>query len=70
LAYTAGKKLASRAAFNMALVSEINDKLDVAEAWLQRSLDLEESRVARNYLDIIQGRLEDYHKMNLNTSGM
>ena len=69
LAYTAGKKLAAKAAFNMALVSEINDKLDVAISWLQRSLDLEESHITRNYLDILQERLEDYHKMNLNTSG-
>jgi len=69
LAYTAGKKLAAKAAFNMALVSEINDKLDVAVSWLQRSLDLEESRITRNYLDILQERLEEYHKMNLKTSG-
>ncbi len=69
LAYTAGNKLAARAAFNMALVSEINDKLDVAVSWLQRSLDLEESRITRNYLDILQERIGEYHKMNLKTSG-
>jgi len=69
LAYTAGKKLAAKAAFNMALVSEINDKLDIAVSWLQRSLDLDDSPVTRNYLGILQGRIEDYHKMNLKTSG-
>ena len=53
----------------MALVSEINDKLDVAVSWLQRSLDLEESRITRNYLDILQERIGEYHKMNLKTSG-
>lgn len=70
LAYTAGNKLAARAAFNMALVSEINDKLDVAVSWLQRSLDLEESHITRHYLDILMERIEEYHKMNLKTSGM
>ena len=69
IALTAGKKLAARAAFNMALVSEINDKLDIAVSWLQRSLDLDDTPVTRHYLDILKGRIEDYHKMNLKTSG-
>ena len=69
LALTAGRKLAAKAAFNMALVSEINDKLDIAVSWLQRSLEMDDSPVTRNYLDILKGRIEDYHKMNLKTSG-
>ncbi len=62
------KKKAAYAAFNMALASEINDKLDLAESWLKRSLELYGSPVTRNYLDIIRERLKDYKKMNLKTS--
>ncbi len=69
LAYTAGPKVAAKAAFNMALASEINDKLDLAEEWLNRSLQLEDSKVTRNYLGIIRERKKEYRKMNLNTSG-
>ncbi len=68
LAYTAGNRTAARAAFNMALVSEINDKLGLAEEWLRRSLDLEDNKITRQYLEIIRNRLLDYKKMNLEIS--
>jgi len=62
------KKKAAYAAFNMALASEISDKLDLTESWLKRSLELHDSPITRNYLEIIRERLKDYKKMNLKTS--
>ena len=68
IALSKNKKKAARAAFNMALASEINDKLDLAESWLKRSLALYDSPITRNYLEIIKERIADYKKMNLKTS--
>lgn len=68
IALSKNRKKASKAAFNMALVSEINDKLDLAESWLKRSLELEDDPITRNYLEIIKERQSEYKKMNLKTS--
>ena len=68
MALSNNRKKAAYAAFNMALASEINDKLDLAESWLEKSLRLHDSPVTRNYLWIIRERIQDYKKMNLKTS--
>ncbi len=68
LAFSKNKSTASRAAFNMALASEINNKLDLAESWLKKSIQLQSSPIAKNYLDIVRERQKDYRKMNINTS--
>jgi len=68
LTYSSNKQLAAKAAFNMALASEINDKLDLAESWLIMSMKLYPNPVTGNYLNIVRERLKDYRMMNLRYS--
>lgn len=49
--------LAAKAAFNMALVCELEDKLDLAQSWIIKSYLLDRTWAVQNYLDIINYRI-------------
>ena len=49
-------KLAGRACYNMAIISEINGNLDGAISWAQKSYEDYKIRVALNYLNILKYR--------------
>ncbi len=52
-------KLASHAAFNMAIVSEINDNLNMALVWINKAWSLERSDLNRRYGMILRKRLRE-----------
>lgn len=58
------RKIAARACYNMALGSEVFDNLDMAEIWLQKSLEIRPSNAAENYLMIIRQRIEERSKLS------
>lgn len=49
--------IAAKAAFNMALVCELEDKLDLAQSWAIKSFLLDRTWAVQNYLDIINHRI-------------
>ncbi len=49
--------LAAKACFNMALVCELEDKLDLAQSWIIKSYLLNRNWAVQNYLDIINNRI-------------
>ncbi|HJX70838.1 MAG TPA: DUF6340 family protein [Bacteroidales bacterium] len=52
------KKASAKAAFNMALVCEIEDKIDLAREWIARSDSLRSNEFSMLYQQILQARLE------------
>ena len=56
LATVARKPLAARAAFNMALASELQDQLDVAVEWAIKSYFLDKKTSTKKYIDILTER--------------
>jgi hypothetical protein len=57
-------KVSSRAAYNMALVSEMNDLLELAVEWVNRSLEIKASYAATQYLIVLEERLEIKNNLN------
>ena len=51
------KSLAAKASFNMVLVCELEDKLDLAQSWAIKSYLLDKTWAVENYLDIINTRI-------------
>ncbi len=51
------KSLAAKASFNMALVCELEDKLELAQSWIIKSYLLNRNWAVENYLDIINNRI-------------
>lgn len=49
-------KVAGRACYNMAIISEINGELDEAVRWAQRSYEDYNNRLALSYLNILRNR--------------
>ena len=62
LAYGPDKKVASRAALNMALVSEMNDNLDAALNWAKKSYSLDKKESVEQYLKVLVERIQIYKK--------
>jgi hypothetical protein len=50
------RDLASKAAYNLALLAEINDNLDISEKYLTHSLSIKSSTEATDYLENIRSR--------------
>lgn len=50
------RKIAGRAAYNMAIISEINGDLDAALAWAQKSYEDYNNRLAIRYVRILENR--------------
>lgn len=49
-------KLAGRACYNMAIISEINGDLDLATQWAQKAYENYNNRLALNYVGILKNR--------------
>lgn len=50
------RKIAGRACYNMAIISEINGELDKALSWARQSYENYENRLALNYVRILENR--------------
>jgi hypothetical protein len=50
------RKIAGRACYNMAIISEINGNLDVAVEWAQKSYEDYNNKLALRYIDILNYR--------------
>lgn len=62
LVYRQDNKTASRAALNMALVSEMYDNLDAALDWAKKSYSLDKKESVEQYLKVLQERIRLYEK--------
>lgn len=62
LAYRPDNKIASRAALNMALVSEMYDNLDAALNWAKKSYSLDKKESVEQYIKVLQERIRLYKK--------
>ncbi len=62
LAYGPDNEIASRAAFNMALVSEMYDNLEVALNWAQKSYSLNKKESVEQYIKVLIKRIQIYKK--------
>lgn len=63
LAYGGNKKIASRAALNMAVASEMFDNLNVALNWAKMSYSIENNRSVNRYISILEDRISLYEKL-------
>jgi hypothetical protein len=53
------RKVAGRACYNMAIISEINGDLDMAIQWAQQSYENHNNRLALNYVNLLRDRQEN-----------
>jgi hypothetical protein len=53
------RKVAGRACYNMAIISEINGDLDLAIQWAQQSYENHNNRLALNYVNLLRDRQEN-----------
>jgi hypothetical protein len=60
---TDNKKAAGRAAYNMAVVSELNGNLDLALDWSHKAWNDYGNKKARNYISVIEMRQNDVRKV-------
>jgi hypothetical protein len=51
------KKIAARAAFNMALACEIQNRLDLAVVWINKSDSLNDNSATKKYMKVLKARL-------------
>lgn len=63
------KKAAGRAAYNMAVASEINGNLDIALDWAQKAWNLYGNKKARDYINVIKMRQNDVRKVDAQMPG-
>lgn len=63
------KKAAGRAAYNMAVASEINGNLEVAPDWAKKSWNDYGNKKAREYINIIKARQNDVRKVDAQMPG-
>ena len=63
------KKAAGRAAYNMAVASEVNGNLELALDWAQKSWNDYGNKKARNYINIIKARQNDARKVDAQMPG-
>lgn len=52
-------KLAGRASYNMAIISEINGDLDGAIQWAQKAYENYNNRLALSYVNVLRNRKAD-----------
>jgi hypothetical protein len=57
-------ELASNAAFNMALVSEIKDRIDLALTWINKSFELKDADITRRYAQILRTRFNHRYQLS------
>lgn len=69
LAGTNNKKAAGRAAYNMAVASEINGNLELALEWATKSYKEYGNKKAREYIHIIKARQNDARKVDAQMPG-
>ncbi len=60
---TDNRKAAGRAAYNMAIASEVNGNLELAQEWAQKASGKYGNKKARNYIQVIQQRQNDARKV-------
>ncbi|MFN0037600.1 MAG: DUF6340 family protein [Saprospiraceae bacterium] len=65
----ANRKAAGRAAYNMAVASEINGNLDIALDWAQKSWNEYGNKKAREYINILKQRQNDARKVDAQMPG-
>jgi hypothetical protein len=53
------RKVAGRACYNMAIISEVNGDLDMAIQWAQQSYENHNNRLALNYVNLLRDRQEN-----------
>jgi hypothetical protein len=63
------KKAAGRAAYNMAVASEVNGNLDLALEWAQKSWNDYGNKKAREYINVIKARKNDARKVDAQMPG-
>ncbi len=63
------RKAAGRAAFNMAVASEVSGNLDLALEWATKSWNDYGNKKARNYINIIKARQNDARKVDSQMPG-
>jgi len=63
-AETTDPELASNAAFNMALVSEINDRIDLAMTWINKSYELRGDDITMRYAQILRTRFNQRRELS------
>jgi tetratricopeptide (TPR) repeat protein len=57
-------ELAGKAAYNMALASEMKGELDIAKEWAKKSYEQYGNKKALGYLKIIEKRIQDQEALN------
>ncbi len=65
LAEHAGRNLASKACYNMALACEFEDKFELAKIWLTKSYNIRRCIKTEGYLKTIEERLENKDKLDI-----
>lgn len=63
------RKAAGRAAYNMAVASEINGNLDLALEWAQKAWTDYGNKKARDYINVIKARKNDARKVDAQMPG-
>jgi hypothetical protein len=63
------KKAAGRAAYNMAVASEINGNLDIALDWAEKAWTQYGNKKARDYINVIKMRQNDVRKVDSQMPG-
>jgi len=58
------RKLAGRACYNMAIISEINGDLDGAIQWAQKAYEDHKNRLALKYINLLKDRKYQVSKLN------
>jgi len=66
---TSNKKAAGRAAYNMAVASEVNGNLDLALEWAQKAWNIYGNKKARDYILTIKRRQNDARKVDSQMPG-
>ncbi len=69
LSATTNRKAAGRAAYNMAVASEINGNLDLALEWAQKAYTDYGNKKAREYINVIKARKNDARKVDAQMPG-
>ncbi len=69
LSATSNKKAAGRAAYNMAIASEISGNLELALEWAQKSWTDYGNKKARAYINVIKARQNDARKVDSQMPG-
>jgi len=61
------RKIAGRACYNMAILSEINGDIDTAMTWAQKSYEDYRNKLALSYLNLLRNRKQKLQKLEYQT---